>query len=171
MGGTAVTITGTGFQAGAAVSFGDTEATGVVVVNPATITALTPASPEGKVDVYVYNPDGQHTTSGYYGGFTYGKSPSIITWANPTSIPCGTKLSAVQLNASANVEGTFIYSPAAGTTPTVGTITLTAYFNPTDTDACPRAQKNVSLIVLPLPGEKIGDSRRLNDQPFSRLSP
>ena len=156
-GGTAVTIQGTGFQTGAIVTFDSTEATGVVVVNPTTIAAVTPASTEGKVDVAVFNPDGQSATSGFYGGFTYGKSPSIITWANPASIPYGTKLSAAQLNATANVEGTFTYSPAAGTTPTVGTKTLTVYFNPTDADVYPRAQKNVSLVVLPALGDLNAD--------------
>ncbi len=156
-GGTAVTITGTGFQDGAAVTFGYTEATGVVVVNPTTITALTPASSEGMVDVYVFNPDGQSANSGFYGGFTYGKSPSLITWANPASIPYGTKLSAAQLNATANVEGTFSYSPAAGSTPQVGTRTLTAYFTPTDTETYPYAKKSVSLLVLPARGDVNAD--------------
>ena len=42
-GGTAVTITGTNFAAGATVTFGGTAATNVVVVNSTTITATTPA--------------------------------------------------------------------------------------------------------------------------------
>ena len=42
-GGTAVTITGTGFLAGATVSLGGTPATGVTVVNSTSITATTPA--------------------------------------------------------------------------------------------------------------------------------
>ena len=42
-GGTAVTITGTNFAAGATVTFGGTAATNVTVVNSTTITATTPA--------------------------------------------------------------------------------------------------------------------------------
>ena len=42
-GGTAVTITGTNFAAGATVTFGGTAATNVVVANSTTITATTPA--------------------------------------------------------------------------------------------------------------------------------
>lgn len=155
-GGTAVTITGTDFQAGAVVTFGYTEATGVVVVNPTTITAVTPAATEGKVDVTVSNPDNQSGTSGWYGGFTYGRSPSIITWANPASIPYGTKLSGVQLNATVNADGTLFY-PEAGSTPPIGVNTLTVYFNPTDADANPRAQKSVSLVVLPALGDVNAD--------------
>ena len=42
-GGTAVTITGTNFAAGATVKFGATAATNVVVVSSTSITATTPA--------------------------------------------------------------------------------------------------------------------------------
>ena len=44
----------------------------------------------------------------------------VITWAPPASIASGTPLSAVQLNASANVPGSFTYTPAAGTVLAVG---------------------------------------------------
>ena len=43
-----------------------------------------------------------------------------ITWASPASIVYGTALSAAQLDATANVAGTFAYSPAAGTVPEGG---------------------------------------------------
>ena len=46
-GGTAVTITGTGFLAGATVSLGGTQATGVTVMNSTSITAITPAHAAG----------------------------------------------------------------------------------------------------------------------------
>ena len=49
-GGTAVTITGTNFAAGATVTFGGTAATNVVVVNGTTITATTPAGSGGSGD-------------------------------------------------------------------------------------------------------------------------
>jgi len=38
-----------------------------------------------------------------------------ITWATLSQIPYGTPLSHLQLNATANVPGTFVYTPAAGT--------------------------------------------------------
>ena len=43
------------------------------------------------------------------------KATPVLSWANPAFIQYGTALSATQLNASANVAGTFAYSPAAGT--------------------------------------------------------
>ncbi len=52
-GGTAVTITGTNFAAGATVTFGGAAATNVVVVNSTTITATTPAGSAGAVTVTV----------------------------------------------------------------------------------------------------------------------
>src|SRR6476619_3537391 len=48
-GGTAVTITGTGFLTGATVSLGGTAATGVTVVNSTSITATTAAHAAGAV--------------------------------------------------------------------------------------------------------------------------
>lgn len=62
LGGTPVTITGSGFQAGAAVTFGGTAATAVVVLNSTTITALSPAKATGKVSVTVTNPGGAPMT-------------------------------------------------------------------------------------------------------------
>jgi hypothetical protein len=69
LGGTAVTITGTGFAAGASVTFGGSAATSVVVVNSTTITAVTPAHANGAVNVTVTNTD--TSTGTLINGFTY----------------------------------------------------------------------------------------------------
>lgn len=69
-GGTAVTITGSNFDPGAAVVFDGTYyASSVVVVDAATITCLTPPHVAGAVDVVVVNPSGQNRS--LQGGFTY----------------------------------------------------------------------------------------------------
>jgi hypothetical protein len=68
-GGTAVTITGTGFQSGAAVTIGGAAATSVTVVSSTSITAKTPAHAAGAADVAVKNTDNQ--TGGLSGGYTY----------------------------------------------------------------------------------------------------
>ena len=58
--------------------------------------------------------------------------PTII-WPAPAAVAAGTTLGSNQLNATANVPGTFTYTPAAGVDLTVaGTTTLTAAFTPTD---------------------------------------
>jgi Quinohemoprotein amine dehydrogenase, alpha subunit domain III len=43
------------------------------------------------------------------------KETPVITWPTPADIVYGTPLGAAQLNAQANVPGTFVYTPAAGT--------------------------------------------------------
>jgi IPT/TIG domain/PKD-like domain len=69
LGGTNVTITGTGFLSGASVTFGGSAATSVVVVNSTTITAVTPAHALGAVNVTVTNTD--TTTGTLTNGYTY----------------------------------------------------------------------------------------------------
>jgi type IV pilus assembly protein PilY1 len=82
-----VTITGTYFQSGAAVTFGGTLATNVVVVNDTTITCKTPAGTAGKVDVVVTNPDGKAGTlkDGYE--YTETALPPEITSYTPSVGP------------------------------------------------------------------------------------
>jgi hypothetical protein len=76
-GGTAVTITGTGFLSGAVVEFGGILATNVVVVNSTSITATTPPHTAGSVDVIVTNTDSQSGT--LTGGFVYSLPSSAET--------------------------------------------------------------------------------------------
>ena len=73
-------------------------------------------------------------------------TPSI-TWNTPASIPYGTTLSGVQLNAVANVPGTFAYTPTAGTVLNAGSQTLTAAFTPSDTNTYSTATATVQLTV------------------------
>jgi fibronectin type 3 domain-containing protein len=81
-GGTAVTITGTNFAAGATVTFGGTAATNVVVVSATEITATTPAGGAGAVTVTV-------TVNGQSGslasGFSYGATPTAPTGLTVTA--------------------------------------------------------------------------------------
>lgn len=64
---------------------------------------------------------------------TVNKSTPTITWAPPAPIKVNVALSGSQLNASANVAGTFTYTPPAGTSfGTDGTYTLSANFTPSD---------------------------------------
>jgi hypothetical protein len=56
----------------------------------------------------------------------------VITWAALSPIHQGTALSGVQLNATANVPGTFSYGPAAGAVLPAGTQQLTVTFTPSN---------------------------------------
>jgi 6-phosphogluconolactonase (cycloisomerase 2 family) len=55
-----------------------------------------------------------------------------VAWSAPTPITYGTALSSTQLNATAEVAGTFSYTPAAGTVLGAGAQTLSVTFTPTD---------------------------------------
>ena len=70
-----------------------------------------------------------------------------ITWSTPGDIAYGTALSSTQLNATANVPGTFAYTPAAGTLLKAGKQTLSAAFTPTDTKTYSAATASVQLTV------------------------
>jgi hypothetical protein len=87
-GGTAVTITGTGFLAGATVSLGGTPATGVTVMNSTSITATTPPHSAGTVDVVVSNAE-QHAGT-LPNGYTY----TSITTGLGLGVPSGDSTSA-----------------------------------------------------------------------------
>ncbi len=72
-----------------------------------------------------------------------------ITWSNPADITYGTALSATQLNATADVPGTFSYNPPAGTILHGGTaVSLKATFTPTDTSTYGTATASVAINVL-----------------------
>jgi hypothetical protein len=70
-----------------------------------------------------------------------------ITWNTPAAITYGAALGNSQLNATANVAGTFSYNPAAGTVPKGGTQTLSVTFIPTDTQTYSAATASVQLTV------------------------
>jgi alpha-tubulin suppressor-like RCC1 family protein/sugar lactone lactonase YvrE len=73
-----------------------------------------------------------------------------VSWATPAPIVYGTPLSAVQLNATASIVGTFGYAPAAGTVLGGGTHTLRATFIPADTNFAP-VTASATLVVSPAP--------------------
>jgi hypothetical protein len=70
-----------------------------------------------------------------------------LTWAAPSAITYGTALSAVQLDATASVPGSFAYSPAAGTIPPVGSDSLSVTFTPTDAIDYETATGTVTILV------------------------
>ncbi len=78
--------------------------------------------------------------------------PPTLTWATPSAISYGTPLSGAQLNASSGTQqGTFTYSPAAGTVLGVGTQTLSATFTPADTQDYQTATITTTLVVNNMP--------------------
>jgi YD repeat-containing protein len=73
-------------------------------------------------------------------------APAVVTWNNPAPIVFGTPLSSAQLNATASVPGTFLYSPAAGSVVGAGYQTLSLTFTPADATIAPIEKTAVILV-------------------------
>lgn len=83
----------------------------------------------------------------------------VVTWADPDNIDDATPLSATQLNATANVAGTFVYTPVSGTILDVGgDQELSVTFTPSDTDNYEIVTETVSIDVLSATAEDFGDA-------------
>jgi uncharacterized delta-60 repeat protein len=80
--------------------------------------------------------------------YAVGKATPVITWPIPATITSSTTLSAAQLNAAANIPGSFSYSPAAGTRLARGTHVLSTTFTPDVPANYTTASATVSLTVL-----------------------
>jgi hypothetical protein len=81
---------------------------------------------------------------------TVNKAKPVITWPGPAPITYGTAVGPTQQNATANVAGTFAYTPNAGWIPIAGTHTMTVTFTPTDTvDYVASTTGTVTLTVNP----------------------
>jgi hypothetical protein len=74
--------------------------------------------------------------------------PAVDVDWNPAPLEIGAKLSSAQLNATANIPGKFVYTPAAGTKVTTTTETLKVVFTPTDTVHFAPVTKTISLAVI-----------------------
>jgi hypothetical protein len=70
-----------------------------------------------------------------------------VGWAAPAPIVYGTKLGSAQLNASAPVAGTFVYTPSAGSVLNAGTHTLSAIFAPTNQDNYSTVSISIEIAV------------------------
>lgn len=78
------------------------------------------------------------------------RAAPVVTWQNPVSIVVGTPLGSAQLNATANVPGTFIYTPPLGTLLGLGTgQLLSVTFTPSDTTNYGVATTQVAIDVVP----------------------
>ncbi len=72
----------------------------------------------------------------------------VLTWSNPADITFGASLGSTQFDA-ADVPGSFVYSPPAGSVPPVGQQTLSVTFTPANS-SYNSASKNVAINVLPV---------------------
>jgi hypothetical protein len=122
-GGTAVTLTGTNLIGATKLTLGGTAATGVTVVNAATITAVTPAHAAGVVNVAVTTAGGTVTGSGLY---TYVAPPTVTSIAPTTGTTLGgTSVTLTGTNFTGATALTFGGTAATGVT-VVNATTITA---------------------------------------------
>ena len=85
--------------------------------------------------------------TGTESGITVRATPQV-TWNSPASIVYGTPLGAAQLDASANVPGTFTYAPAAGAILNAGSgQTLSVTFTPQDATDYTTATATTAITV------------------------
>src|ERR1035437_3669512 len=84
--GTACTLSGNYFLAGASVTFSGASATSIVVVSPTQITCVLPAG-SGASDIVITNTDGQSST--LVGGYTFQASPTVLSCVPAEGILAG----------------------------------------------------------------------------------
>jgi hypothetical protein len=78
---------------------------------------------------------------------TVNQATPQITWATPAPITFGTALSATQLDATANTQGTFGYSPALGTVLSPGSQVINVTFAPANGTDYTLATASVTVAV------------------------
>ena len=107
---------------------------GIFLYSPAAGTVLNPGL--GQILSVAFAPidsTNYKSVAGTTVSINVNKATPTITWANPADITFGSALSGTELNATASVEGTFVYSPPVGTVLNAGAgQTLSVDFTPTD---------------------------------------
>jgi subtilase family serine protease len=118
--------------------------------------AATASSPQGSYSIVPSLTDPNDRQTNYMvtlvaGLLVVGHPAETFMWTNPAPIVYGAPLSDVQLNAAADVLGTYSYAPTNGSVLNTGTNTLSVIFTPADTINYNSVTDTVSLIVTPSP--------------------
>jgi hypothetical protein len=122
---------------------------------PSGLSVAWTGAPDTKAGPYpvtakVSNPNYSSNTAS--GNFVIQPATPVINWPTPAPITYGTALSAAQSDATATssgvaVNGTYAYTPPAGTVLNAGTETLNVTFIPSDGADYKRASGSVTLTV------------------------
>ena len=125
----------------------------IIVLGPAVVTnnIVTLSGATGLVTVRASQiGDGNYNAAAdVEQSFNVNNGTPTITWNTPADLPYGTALSTNQLNATANVPGTFAYTPDFGTLLPLGSNqVLSVTFTPTDTNSYSVVSTNVSINVI-----------------------
>ncbi|HEU5087952.1 MAG TPA: MBG domain-containing protein, partial [Roseiflexaceae bacterium] len=124
------------------------------------VTSATPGSPPGAYPIVASGAiDANYAISFVNGTLTVLEPDQVVLkWYFPLTVAYGTPLGNGQLNATATVPGTFVYSPPAGTVLNAGDDQpLLVTFTPDDTTS-PVLQASVTIDVAPAPLTITADS-------------
>ena len=89
-----------------------------------------------------------------------------VAWASPPSFSYGTALSSSQLDATASVPGTFLYTPAAGAILAAGLDMLSVTFTPTDTSLKSTTWVTTIIVAKAIPGLSVADGGSYDGAPL-----
>ncbi|GES43112.1 hypothetical protein RsS62_23640 [Rhizobium dioscoreae] len=123
-GGTAVTITGTGFVAGSTtVTIGGNAATSVSVASPTSLTAVTPAGTAGAASVIVTTSGASNSANSLY---TYVTPPTASSFSYGTTVPYNSgSASATSIDVSGHVTNSpSSYAVGSATTAQGGSVSI-----------------------------------------------
>src|SRR4029077_13072633 len=122
---------------------------GTFVYSPPATTVLSAGAAQMLSVTFTPTDAANYTTATKTVAINVLKATPVITWTTPADIVFGTALGATQLNASASVAGTFVYTPPATTVLSAGAAqTLSVTFTPTDVANYTTATKTVAINVL-----------------------
>jgi hypothetical protein len=135
-----------GMALGSAQLDASADAPGTFAYTPAAGTVLGAGSHTLSVTFTPTDPT-EYTTATATTTITVAQAIPAITWAAPGPIVYGTALGLAQLDATANVPGTFAYTPVAGAVLGAGVHTLSVTFTPTDAVDYATATATTSITV------------------------
>jgi hypothetical protein len=129
-GGTSVTISGTGFTGATAVDFGTVPATNFTINSDTSITAVTPLSAPGTIDVTVTSAGGTSVSSSS-DQYTFYGQPSISS-VSPNSGPAGGGYAITVTGTNFTGTTSVMFGDAAGGFSVVNDATLSVFVPPSD---------------------------------------
>ena len=135
-----------GAQLNATAAYNGEKVAGTFSYTPAKGTVLTAGAQTLSV---VFTPNNSGAFSPVTASVTLqvNQATPKITWNKPAAITYGTQLDGTQLDATASVSGSFLYTPGAGAILTAGVQTLSVTFTPTDSTDYQWASSTVNITV------------------------
>jgi len=125
------TMTATGFPAPTIIESNfSAQPSGLTFDNTGKVSGTPPLTAIGKYTWDFTATSGSTTAVQHF--TLYIKANPVITWNTPATVPYGGAVGSAPLTATANVPGTFAYTPVAGTILSLGSQLLAATFTPTD---------------------------------------